>query len=75
MSREATRVIGEERTLPTPAVAGWDERERLAAAAAFREEAARLGAVIVSERRIRNAAFDGPNERTTFLFSLRWEPR
>lgn len=59
-------------TMPTPAVAGWTEEERLSAVADVRAEFATKGGTVISERRKRNTAFDRTDERTTFEFVVEW---
>lgn len=60
-------------TMPTPAVAGWTETERIQRAKAVREDFERKGGRVIQERRVRNIAFDEPGERTTYIFVVDWD--
>lgn len=68
----SVRVLEETRVVPMPAVAGWTEAGRLAHMARIRESVAEAGAVIVKERRFRNAAFDRSGERSSWEFVVRY---
>ena len=58
----------ETRTLPMPDIAGWTEKERLAAMAVIRDQYTKNGWTIVSEKRVRNDTFDKKGQRTTWVF-------
>jgi hypothetical protein len=59
--------------MPTPAVAGWTETTRIQEAKKAREDFERRGGRVIQERRVRNIAFDGPGERTTYMFTVDWD--
>ncbi len=73
MSEPTIQVIRTTHTIPTP----WakSEDERLAKVSRFRDAVARAEGVVVSERRVRNPAFDRRAERTTFEFVIEWPDR
>lgn len=61
-----------EHTMPTPAVAGWTEMERITQARDVRADFEARGGRVLQEKRVRNIAFDGPGERTTYVFVVDW---
>ena len=70
-----TRLVGTGHTVPMPAVAGWTEGKRLAEMASIRADIAAMGGTILREQRVRNIAFDGPGDKTTWTFEVSWKPR
>lgn len=65
-------LLSTEHVVPMPAVAGWTEEKRRTQLQALRVAFEKHGGRVISERRIRNTAFDERGEKTTTKFVVEW---